>query len=111
MALDPLEYVVGDKRPTTTITVTKRDGSVANLSTATAVTLRFRRVETTELVATVPCSLVDGGATGQVRFDYSDDGFEGVTPGWYEAELEIDFNGSKQTAWERLKIQVRSQFD
>ena len=110
MALDPLQYVVGDDRPTVTVTVAKRDGSVANLSTATAVLLRVRRIETTELVATVACSLVDGGTTGKVRFDYSAAGFDGVTPGWYEAELEIDFDGSKQTAWERLKIQVRSQF-
>lgn len=106
-----IKLVQGDNLPYIKLTLTDPNTGVAlNLSEPdVAVRVYFRAAGSSTVLSTIVCEKVDGGATGQVRFNFAD-GVLDVEPGPYEGEVEIDFDGQLQTVYEVLKFNVRSQF-
>ena len=108
---EKIKLVQGDNLPFIRLTLTDpATGAVINLSDAgVSARVYFRAANTTTVLHTIQCEKVDGGATGQVRFNFPN-GVLDVEPGLYEGEVEIDFDGQIQTVYEVLKFNVRPQF-
>lgn len=108
---EKIKLVQGDTFPTVRLTLTDPvTGSAIDLSDAqTTVQVYFRQTGSTAVLATIPCTKVNGGSTGQVQFNFSS-GVLNVDPGAYEGEIEINFDGQTQTVYELLKFNVRGQF-
>ena len=108
---DKIKLVQGDTFPNVRLTLTDPvTGLAINLSDSqTTVQVYFRQAGTTTVLATIPCTKVNGGSTGQVQFNFST-GVLNVDPGAYEGEIEINFDGQTQTVYELLKFTVRQQF-
>lgn len=107
-----IKLVQGDTYPWINLTLTDRaTGQPLDLSdNQTAVRVYFRESGTSTILSTLTCEKVGGGSTGQVRFNFPGNTLD-VPPGRYEGEVEVDFDGDKQTVYEVLKFNVRSQFD
>ncbi len=108
---DKIKLVQGDTFPIVRLTLTDPvTGSAINLSdSTTSIKVYFREAGTTTILATISCTKVNGGSTGQVQFNFSS-GVLNVEPGAYEGEIEINFDGQTQTVYELLKFTVRKQF-
>lgn len=108
---DRIKLVQGDTFPIVRLTLTDSvTGAAINLSAGTtSVNVYFREAGTTTVLATIACSKMSGGSTGQIQFNFSS-GVLNVDPGVYEGEIEINFDGLKQTVYELLKFNVREQF-
>lgn len=106
-----IKLVQGDNLPFIRLTLTDPStGSAINLSDPDVIVrVYFRAAGSTTVLSTIVCQKVDGGTTGQVRFNFPN-GTLDVEPGPYEGEVEIDFDGQTQTVYEVLKFNVRSQF-
>lgn len=104
-----IKLVQGDNRPYIRMTLRQADGTAMNLQNATVV-VHFRRAGESTVLSTLACSKVSGGASGEVSFNFPGQTLN-VEPGAYEGEIEIDFDGEKQTVYEVLKFTVRSQFN
>jgi hypothetical protein len=104
-----IKLVSGDNRPYIKLTLKDSDGVAMNLAGAT-VRVFFRESGTETILATIPCTLVGGGTTGQAQFNFPGTTLD-VPAGPYEGEIEIDFGGEIQTVYDLLKFQVREQFD
>lgn len=104
-----IRLVQGDNRPYIRMTLRQADGTAMNLQNATVV-VHFRRAGESTVLSTLACSKVNGGASGEVSFNFPGQTLN-VDPGAYEGEIEIDFDGEKQTVYEVLKFTVRSQFN
>lgn len=104
-----IRLVQGDNRPYIRLTLRQADGAAMNLTDATVV-VYFRRAGEASILATLPCTRVGGGATGEVTFNFPGNTLN-VEPGAYEGEIEVDFAGEKQTVYEVLKFSVRAQFN
>lgn len=105
---DKIKLVQGDNRPYITLTLTDADGTAIDLFGAT-VRVYFRAVGTTTVLATIPCTLVSGGSTGKVVFNFPGTTLD-VPAGLYEGEVSISFGSEVQTVYDVLKFQVREQF-
>ena len=104
-----IRLVQGDNRPYIRLTLRQADGTAMNLTDATVV-VYFRRAGEAAILATLPCSKVGGGTTGEVTFNFPGNTLQ-VEPGAYEGEIEVNFDGEKQTVYEVLKFSVRAQFN
>lgn len=106
-----IKLVQGDNLPYVRLTLTDpQTGAAINVSDpAVFVRVYFRAAGSSTILSTITCEKVDGGSTGQVRFNFPN-GVLDVPPGPYEGEVEIDFDGQIQTVYEVLKFNVRSQF-
>jgi hypothetical protein len=106
-----IKLVQGDNLPYIKLSLTDpATGEAINVSDPQVfVRVYFRAAGSTDILATLPCEKLDGGTTGQVRFNFPN-GVLDVEPGPYEGEVEIDFDGQIQTVFEVLKFNVRSQF-
>lgn len=107
---EKIRLVQGDNRPYIRLTLRQADGTAMNLSGETTVNVHFRQAGATAILATIPCSKVAGGVNGEVSFNFPGSTLN-VEPGAYEGEIEVDFNGEKQTVYEVLKFSVRAQFN
>jgi hypothetical protein len=107
---EKIKLVTNDNRPYVTLTLTDSVTGVAiDVSDPlTLVKVYFRAQGAAALTATLSCTKPSGGADGVVRFNFPATTLA-VTPGAYEGEVEIDFNGEKQTLYDLLKFQVRQQ--
>jgi len=107
-----IKVVQGDTLPFITLTLTNRsNGEAIDLTNAgTVVRLYFRARGTEQILSTLTCEKVGTGSTGQVRFHFPPGALD-IEPGQYEGEVEVDFDGQKQTVYELLKFTVRAQFD
>ena len=108
---EKIKLVQGDTLPSIRLTLTDPvDGQVVNLSDpTTTVRVYFRAVCSATVLSTITCFKVGGGMTGVVRFDFSG-GVLDAPAGPYEGEIEIDFDGAKQTVYDKLKFFVREDF-
>lgn len=107
---DKIKLVRGDNRPYVTITLTDSSGTAIDLSDSqTTVVVYFRAQGTTTVLTTLATTKINSGTTGQVKFNFPGSTLN-VDPGSYEGEIEISFNGEKQTVYEVLKFTVREQF-
>jgi hypothetical protein len=106
-----IRLVQGDNLPYIKLSLTDpATGEAINVADDDVlVRVYFRAAGSDTILATINCEKVDGGATGQVRFNFPN-GVLDVEPGPYEGEVEIDFDGQIQTVFEVLKFNVRSQF-
>lgn len=105
---EKIKLVQGDNRPYITLTLRDADGTPINLNGAT-VNVYFRAVGTTQVLSTIPCTLVGGGTSGVVTFNFPGTTLN-VPAGMYEGEVTINFGSEVQTIYEVLKFQVREQF-
>lgn len=106
---DKILLVQGDNLPRITVTLSDPDtGSALNLSQASSVSLKFRQKGGSAAPVTIPCA-VDNGSAGVMSFAFPDTVLD-VTPGEYEAEIEIDFSGQTQTIYDPLRFKVRAKF-
>jgi hypothetical protein len=104
-----IKLVQGDNRPYIRLTLTSPDGDTINVSTATVV-VKFRRAQTTNVLATLPCAKPNGGSDGVVVFNFPGATLD-VPPGAYEGEIEINFDGGEvQTVFDVLQFNVRAEF-
>lgn len=104
-----IRLVSGDNRPYVKLTLKDADGTPMNLTAAT-VRVYFRAAGTTNILSTIPCTLIGSGSTGEAQFNFPGTTLD-VPAGAYEGEIEIDFGGEIQTVYDILKFQVREQFD
>ena len=104
-----IKLVQGDNRPYIRLTLRQPDGAAMNLADATVV-VYFRRAGEATILATLPCTKINGGTSGEVSFNFPGNTLN-VEPGAYEGEIEVDFAGEKQTVYEVLKFSVRAQFN
>ncbi|NBT00933.1 MAG: hypothetical protein EBS61_09985 [Betaproteobacteria bacterium] len=80
-------------------------GAALNLSDPEViVSVRFRAHRQAEVLFSTICEKVDG-----VRFNFAPDLLD-VPAGLYEAEVEIDFEGQKQTIYDPIRFVVREAF-
>lgn len=106
-----IKLVQGDNLPYIKLSLTDpATGEKINVSDDDIfVRVYFRAAGSTQILSTIVCEKLNGGTTGEVRFNFPD-GVLDVEPGPYEGEVEIDFDGQIQTVYEVLKFNVRSQF-
>jgi len=106
-----IKLVQGDNRPFITVTLSKRDGDPVNLSDpTTSVRIYFRRYGTDTILSTIVCGKLTDGTDGKVIFNFPAPVLD-VEPGNYEGEIEVDFDGEKQTVFTPLRFVIRGQFD
>ena len=102
-----IKLVTGDNLPYVRLTLTNEDGTPIDLSAGTTtVNVYFREVGGST-TTTLSCTKLNGGSDGRVQFTF---GSALTKAGRFEGEVEIDFNGQKQTVYEPLKFTVREQF-
>ena len=105
-----IKLVKGDNRPYITLTLSDSTGGAIDLSEATtSVSVHFREEGSSTVLSTLATTKVDGGSTGKVKFNFPGSTLN-VEPGSYEGEIEINFNGEKQTVYNPLKFTVRDEF-
>jgi len=106
-----IKLVQGDALPNVRLTLSDAlSASAIDLSDPdTVVRVYFRAQGDAQVLATITCEKLAGGATGEVRFNFAA-GVLNIEPGAYEAEIEIDFGGLTHTVYEPLKFSVRAQF-
>jgi hypothetical protein len=108
---EKIKLVQGDNYPFIKLTLTDPLTAAAIDLSRSDVIVRvyFRAAGSTTILSTIVCEKINGGATGQIRFNFPN-GVLDVEPGLYEGEVEIDFDGQTQTVYEVLKFSIRSQF-
>lgn len=108
---DRIYLVQGDvDRPQIQATITdENSGAVVDITGAT-VLLKFRRVGSTTLTATVT-GVVTDGAAGLVVFPMTAASMAGE-PGDYEGEIQVTFDAGTgvQTVYDLLKFRLRGEF-
>lgn len=109
--MDTIKLVQGDNRPYIKLRFTQSDGSALDLSgDGVTVTVAFRSVTSEDTLFTTVAEKVSGGSNGEVTFNFPGTQLN-IDAGYYEAEVEIDFDGERQTIYQRLKFLVREQFN
>lgn len=106
-----INLVSGDNLPSITLTFTDlATGGIIDLSNeGTEVQIHFKAVGSTEVIATIPCAIINDGTEGKVYFSFGNV-LHDINPGKYEGEVEINYDGQIQTVYEPLQFTVRGQF-
>ena len=107
---DTIRLVKGDTKPVVILTLTDEStDSPYDLSPASvSVSVRFRKANTSTLLSTINCSLVNTGTDGKVQFDFSGGILTNVDAGQYEGEVVVSTSGAgTQTVYETLSFRVR----
>lgn len=109
--MSSIKLVQGDNRPFINLTLTNSvTGTPIDLSDpTTTVVVYFRKAGSTTILQTFTCGKIDNGVNGVVNFNFPNNALN-VDPGAYEGEIEVSFNGQKQTIYQPLKFVVRQQF-
>jgi hypothetical protein len=109
--MDVIRLVQGDEKPLVIVTLTDDiTNTPLDLSASTTtVQVKFRAQGGTTLLSTINCVKVNGGAAGQVQFDFTG-GVLDVEPGAYEGEIVVSYNGDLQTVYETIRFRVRDNF-
>lgn len=115
-----INLVQGDTLPS--LNVTLKDSNTGELNDpdswdpidlsdgTTSINLLFRAKGSTTLLETIPFVKVDGGSTGQITLDWTASALANDV-GRYEGQIEIDYNGSKQTVVEELEFKINESFN
>lgn len=108
--MEPLYLVQNDRLPAVLLRLTnKRTGAVIDLSAGTTtVQARLRAAGSSALKETIAMTKPNGGADGVARLDWSATALD--TPGDFEAEIEVSFDGQMQTVYDVLPLNIRPQF-
>lgn len=106
-----IKLVRNDTRPALVCTITDATTGDPIVLTGATCKLKFRKVNTTTLVATLTGTLVDA-VNGVVEFYWASEptSLEG-DPGQYEGEVEVTFqDGQVQTVFDTLNFIIRQDF-
>lgn len=104
-----IKLVQGDTGPWITFTLKYADGTTVDAQGAT-VRVHFRPEGEEVTPTTLTCVPVTNGSDGAYRFNFPGSALD-VTPGSYEGEIEIIFDAqNRQTVYDVLKFNVRSDF-
>lgn len=103
--------VAGDNLPAIKLLLTdEATGAPINMSAAgTTVTVKMRAAGTTTVLATAPGVFVTNGSDGLFTFAFAGNTLS-VAPGYYEFEININWNGQIQRVFDILRAQVRAAF-
>ena len=120
-----IELVAGDTLPELNITLkdsnTALSGqtldaanhatwAIISLATATSVTMKFRKIDSTTILETITCSIVSPPTNGNVILTWSANTLTGAN-GMYEGEISITYNDGKvSTVRDLLKFDIRAGF-
>lgn len=109
-SLDRIQLVQGDTLPYINLTLysTLTNQPIDISPTDVQVHVYFKKVGTSKVLSTILCEKIEP-TLGKVRFCFAN-GELNVTPGSYEAEIEVDYVGQIQTIFDTLKFSIRSQF-
>lgn len=112
MTIATINLVKNDNLPQITLTLTDSNtGTAIDVSAATTtVQVRLRAQGGTTVLATLACSKPNGGGDGKVMFFFPGNTLD-VAAGVYEGEIELDFNGLKQTVYDLLRFRIREDFE
>lgn len=108
--MEALRLVQNDRLPDVQLRLTDAvTGAVIDISTGTTtVTAHIRAAGSTTIKESIALTKPNGGSDGVVRLSWTATALD--TAGDFEAELEIDYNGSKQTLFDVIPITIRPQF-
>lgn len=105
-----IKLVQGDNLPFVKLSLTNKEGLPIDLSSeTTSVVIYFRAAGSKTVIQTIGCGKLDSGYAGGVIFNFPGDSLN-IPPGPYEGEIEVNFDGDKQTIFKPLKFLVREQF-
>jgi hypothetical protein len=121
-----IRLVQGDTSPRVLVSLTDpATGNVVDVSTAASVVMKFRRSGETDVLQTIPATLLTGALTqdGQIDTTYTVPGSGGrvafswpagaldVDPGDYEGEVTLTTaTGDIRTVYRRVKFHLRASF-
>ena len=111
MTIATINLVRNDNLPQVTLTLTDpATGSAIDLSASTTTILvRIRALGSTTVSATLTCSKPNGGGDGKAMFFFPGTTLD-LAAGVYEGEIEMNFDGLKQTVYDLLRFKVREEF-
>jgi hypothetical protein len=106
--------VEGDRKPDITFAVTTSDGSIVDLSdVTTTATFRYSQLALSSQELTksgvIALTKTTDGSDGRLTLEWGEDSLD--TPGDYEAEIEIDFDGVKNTTPHLIPYTVRRRLN
>lgn len=109
--MSSIKLVQGDNLPEVTLTLTNaQDQEPIDLSAATTtVVVKLRALGGTTVLSTLSCVKTNGGADGVIMFYFPNTTLD-ITPGQYQGEIEISFNGQILTVYDLLQFTVRAEF-
>ena len=114
MSVDLITIVENDDLPELYVQITDEvTGAPLDLSDArNVVTQKFRAkgTDTVLFSRTMTKYAADSGATGIVIWGWDTDALDDLTPGRYEGEISISFNGSVQTIVEKIPFRLIADF-
>lgn len=112
MTIATINLVRNDNLPEVTLTLTDNATKLPiDLSASTTtVVVRLRAVGGVTVLATLNCTKPNGGADGKVSFFFPGTTLD-LEAGVYEGEIEISFNGLKQTIFDLLRFRLRDDFE
>jgi len=120
-----IELVAGDNQPVLNITLKDSNTALSgqtldannhatwaliDLSGASHVKMKFRKIDSTTIIETITCSVVSPASNGNVTMTWSNTTLSGAS-GMYEGEITITYNdGRIQTVRDLLKFDIRAGF-
>jgi hypothetical protein len=109
--MDVIRLVQGDERPLVIVTLMDDvTNTPLDLSApTTTVQVKFREQGSNTLSSTIDCAKLGTGISGQIQFNFTG-GVLDVTPGMYEGEIIINFDGQLHTVYETMRFRVRDNF-
>jgi hypothetical protein len=110
---DKLFFVEGDRKPDVYFALKTAEGAAIDVSSGTA-TVKFRFIQQdvqggTPKQGIITLSKPNGGTDGVVLLTWATTSLD--TPGEFQAEIEIDWNGLKQTVPDLVHYNVRPKLD
>lgn len=107
---DLLRFVSGDTRPQVELTLTRTDGSVVDLTSAT-VTLHLRKNARGGVLVSREAYVNPAEAAQGRAIIIWDEGDLELDRGSYEAEVEIVYpTGARETVFDVLQVEIREDF-
>lgn len=108
--MEPLRLVQNDTLPTVSLRLTDVvTGAVLNVSAATTtITARIREAGSNTVKESIPMTKPNGGVDGVVAIVWTATALN--TPGEFEVEVELNFNGYTQTVYDVIPMKIRPQF-
>lgn len=104
---EKIPLVQGDNLPRINSVLKDADGVLFDLTGCTGANLYFKAKGSTDAPDTIVCTV--DIPTSKVSFDFPN-GVLDKPAGEYVGEIELDFNGKKQTVYDPLQFKLREQF-
>lgn len=108
--MEALRLVQNDTLPAIALRLTDAvTGAVVDVSAGTTtITAHIRAAGSTTIKESIAMTKPNGGTDGIVSLAWTGTALD--TAGDYEAEIEVSYNGSKQTIFDVIPLKIRPQF-